>query len=59
MSGRLATQLLEDVQEAGSPKAMEAERAMGSFVNAILKLETAGAVKLIVEEKGDTNEGSK
>ena len=53
MSGRLATQLLEDVQEAGSPKAMEAERAMGSFVNAILKLETAGAVKLIVEEEGD------
>ncbi|MDB0052698.1 hypothetical protein N9F04_03070 [Ascidiaceihabitans sp.] len=53
MSGRMATQLLEDVPEAGSPKAMDAESTMGSFVNAILKLETAGEVTLIVEEEGD------
>jgi flagellar motor switch protein FliG len=53
MSGRMATQLLEDVQEAGAPKAVDAESAMGSFVNAIRKLETAGEITLIVEEEGD------
>ena len=53
MSGRMATQLREDVQEAGAPKAVDAESAMGNFVNAIRKLETAGEIKLIVEEEGD------
>ena len=53
MSGRMATQLLEDVPEAGSPKAMDAESAMGSFVNAILELETAGEITLTVVEEGD------
>ena len=53
MSGRMATQLLEDVQEAGAPKAVDAESAMGSFVNAIRELETAGEITLTVEEEGD------
>lgn len=52
MLGRMATQLREDVEEAGTPKAALAE-AMGNFVNAIRELEAAGEITLLVEQEAE------
>ena len=53
MSARMATQLREDVEEVGTPKAALAEAAMGNFVNAIRELEAAGEITLLVEEEAE------
>ncbi|MDA9352061.1 flagellar motor switch protein FliG [Ascidiaceihabitans sp.] len=53
MSGRMATQLREGVEEEGTPKAALAEAAMGNFVNAIRELEAAGEITLMVEEEAE------
>jgi len=51
MSGRMATQLREDVEKVGTPKAALAKAAMDNLVNAIHELEAVGEITLLVEEE--------
>ena len=51
MSGRLADQLREEVQEAGKVKAKDGEAAMTSIVTTIRGMETAGELLLIAAEE--------
>ena len=51
MSGRMATQLREDVEKVGTPKAALAKAAMDNLVNAIRELEAVGEITLLVEEE--------
>jgi flagellar motor switch protein FliG len=51
MSGRMADQLREDVEEAGKVKPSDAEDAMAEVVSAIRTMEEAGDLLLIVEEE--------
>jgi flagellar motor switch protein FliG len=53
MSGRMATQLREDVEKVGTPKAALAKAAMENFVNAIRELEAVGEITLLVEEEAE------
>lgn len=51
MSQRMAAQLREEVEERGKVKAADGENAMGSVVETIRNLESAGEIKLIELEE--------
>lgn len=53
MSGRLADQLREDIENAGKVKSAEAEAAMAEVVDVIRQMEQAGDLLLIVEDDED------
>ncbi|NJN05668.1 MAG: hypothetical protein HC814_03775, partial [Rhodobacteraceae bacterium] len=50
MSGRMADQLREAVEERGSVKSADMEEATGQIVQAIRAMESAGELLLIVED---------
>lgn len=50
MSGRMADQLREEVNEMGAPKAADAEEAMSKIVDSIRALEKAGELLLLSDE---------
>jgi flagellar motor switch protein FliG len=56
MSGRMADQLREEVEEAGKIKPVDAEDAMSDVVGTIRDMEARGDLLLIVEEE-DEDEG--
>ena len=51
MSGRMADQLREEIEEAGKIKPADAEEAMSDIVNTIREMESRGDLLLIVEEE--------
>ncbi len=51
MSGRMADQLREEIEEAGTVKPADAEAAMAEIVTAIRAMEQAGDLLLVVEEE--------
>lgn len=53
MSSRMADNLREEVQERGSIKRADGERAMNAVVNAIRGLETDGAITLVTEDEDE------
>lgn len=53
MSGRMATQLREDIVDAGKVKAADADEAMFALVNAIREMEEAGSLVLVAQEEED------
>lgn len=53
MSARMADQIREDVQDAGTPRPADVETAMGNVVKAIRDMEVAGDLTLIVPEEED------
>ncbi len=53
MSGRMADQLREEVEEAGTVKTTDAEAAMADIVAAIRQMEQNGDLLLVVEEDED------
>lgn len=53
MSGRMADQLREEVNEAGTPKPADTEEAMGNIVSKIRELEKTGELMLIAEEEDE------
>jgi flagellar motor switch protein FliG len=54
MSGRMADQLREEIQEAPKPKTAEAEAAMGRVVGIIRQMEAAGGIVFIIEDEKET-----
>ena len=54
LSSRMADQLREEVQEAETPKPVEAEAAMGRVVGVIRDMAAAGDLEFIVEEDEET-----
>jgi flagellar motor switch protein FliG len=50
MSGRMADQLREDVQELAKPKQADVDAAMSVFITIIRTMETAGEILLLVPE---------
>jgi len=50
MSGRMADQLREDMEEAGKIKPAQADEAMSAFVAAIRDMEGRGDLVLVIEE---------
>jgi flagellar motor switch protein FliG len=50
MSGRMADQLREEVEEAGTPKPADVETAMSAIIAAVRALEASGELLLIVPE---------
>lgn len=56
MSGRMADQLREDIENAGKVKPADAESAMSDVVDVIRQMEQSGDLLLIVEED-DEDEG--
>jgi flagellar motor switch protein FliG len=55
MSGRIADQLLEEVEEASKPKVTEVEAAMGCVVGAIRQMEIAGDLLFTSEEEEEAS----
>jgi flagellar motor switch protein FliG len=55
MSGRMADQLREEVEEAPKPKVAEVEAAMGRVVGVIRQMETAGELLFISEEEEEAS----
>lgn len=53
MSGRMADQLREEMENAGKVKPADAEEAMSEVVNAIRQMEQTGDLLLIVEDDDD------
>ena len=53
MSWRMATQLREDVEKVGKPRATLSKAAMDNFVNAIRELKAVGEITLLVEEEAE------
>ena len=53
MSGRMADQLREEIENAGKVKAADAEAAMAEVVDAIRQMEQAGSLLLIIEDEED------
>lgn len=51
MSGRMADQLREEIQEAPKPKVADVEAAMGRLVRIIRQMEAAGQLVFISEEE--------
>ncbi|AXI47244.1 flagellar motor switch protein FliG [Sulfitobacter sp. SK012] len=51
MSGRMADQLREDVEEAGKVKPADVEEAMGAIIAAIRRMEQSGDLLLVIEEE--------
>jgi flagellar motor switch protein FliG len=51
MSGRMADQLREDMEEAGKPKPADVDEAMSSVVTVIRNLEASGDLVLKVHEE--------
>lgn len=51
MSARMADQMREEVQEAGSPKAADVDAAMSNIVKAIRDMEAAGDLMLVTAEE--------
>lgn len=51
MSGRMADQLREEINDAGKVKPADAEEAMSAVVNTIRAMESRGDLLLIVEEE--------
>ncbi|MFT4707982.1 MAG: flagellar motor switch protein FliG [Ascidiaceihabitans sp.] len=51
MSGRMADQLREEIEEAPKPKTADVEVAMGRVVGAIRQMEAAGELTFISEEE--------
>lgn len=56
MSGRMADQLREEIDNAGKVKPTEAEAAMSEVVDTIRQMEQTGDLLLIIEEEEDTEE---
>lgn len=53
MSGRMADQLREDINEAGKVKAADAEAAMSDIVAVIRSMEETGDLMLVIEDEDD------
>jgi flagellar motor switch protein FliG len=53
MSGRMADQLREEVDEAGKVKPADVEAAMADIVDAIRQMEQNGDLLLVVEDEDD------
>ena len=53
MSARMADNLREEVQERGTIKRADGERAMNAVVNAIRGLEAEGAITLVTEDEDE------
>ncbi|WP_240336794.1 flagellar motor switch protein FliG [Tropicibacter sp. Alg240-R139] len=53
MSSRMADNLREEVQERGTVKRADGERAMNAVVNAVRGLEEEGTITLVVEEEDE------
>lgn len=53
MSGRMADQLREEIEEAGKVKPADAEAAMSEIVAAIRRMEQSGDLALIVEDEDE------
>lgn len=53
MSGRMADQLREEIEEAGKVKAADVEEAMSNIVTVIRAMEASGDLLLVVEEDED------
>lgn len=51
MSGRMADQMREDIQESGKVKAADADEAMSAVVAAVREMEQSGDLVLIEEEE--------
>ncbi|WP_299206719.1 FliG C-terminal domain-containing protein [uncultured Tateyamaria sp.] len=51
MSARMADQMREEVEEAGTPKPADVETAMGNVVKAIRDMEASGDLMLITQEE--------
>ena len=55
MSGRMADQLREEVEEAPKPKVTEVEAAMGRVIGVIRQMETAGELLFTSEEEEEAS----
>lgn len=53
MSGRMADQLREEIEEVGKPKVADVETAMGNIVRVLRQMEAAGDILLITEEEDE------